>query len=195
MFLPFSQRGKRWEPHALKIRGIARGASNGERFDPFALAPHIGLTVVRDCSFDTLENDDRDHMRTVGADNWSGGVYPQPLPNGSRLCILNPYQSERRRRITLMEEISHCYLKHQPTTLIVNSEGLLVRDFDKRQEEEAYGVGAAVLLPWKFFFPKLNQGEGIEELAEAFDVTQQLVTYRIKICGATALFRARSRSR
>lgn len=194
MFLPFSQRGKRWEPHALKIRGIARCASNGERFDPFALAPHVGLTVVRDCSFDALEDDDRDHMRTVGADNWSGGVYPQPLPNGSRLCILNPYQSERRRRITLMEEISHCYLKHQPTTLVASSEGLLVRDFDKRQEEEAYGVGAAVLLPWKFLFPRLNQGEGVEELAEAFDVTQQLVMYRMKICGATSLFRARSRS-
>lgn len=195
MFLPFSRRGRRWEPHALNIRGIARDASRDEWFDPFALAPHVGLTVIRDYIFDTLEGDDKDHMRMVGANDWSGGVYPQPLPDGSRLCILNPYQSERRRRITLMEEISHCYLKHQPTTLLLNSEGLLVRDFDKRQEEEAYGVGAAVLLPWKFFFPKLNKGEGIEELAEVFDVTQQLVMYRIKICGATALFKARSRSR
>jgi hypothetical protein len=55
-------------------------------------------------------------------------------------------------------------------------------------------VGAAVLLPWKFLFPRLNRGEGTEELAEVFDVTQQLVRYRIQICGATALFRARARS-
>jgi Zn-dependent peptidase ImmA (M78 family) len=150
------------------------------------------LTVVKDCCFEGLDESDREQMEAVGERCWSGGVYPKPLPDGSRLCVLNPYQSERRRRITLMEEICHCYLEHQPTTLVVNSQGLLVRDFDKRQEEEAYGVGAAVLLPWNFLFPKINQGAPVEELSEIFDVTRQLVEYRIKICGATALFRART---
>jgi hypothetical protein len=192
VFVPFSQRAKGWEPHALRIRGMVRNSNGSARFDPFELAPRIGLTVVKESCFDGLEQKDREQMERVGERSWSGGVYPTPLPDGTRLCVLNPYQSERRRRITLMEEICHCYLQHQPTTLVVNSQGLLVRDFDKRQEEEAYGVGAAVLLPWSFFFPKLNVGASVEELSEIFDVTGQLVEYRIKICGATALFRARS---
>jgi IrrE N-terminal-like domain len=174
---------------------MLRNADRCARFDPFALAPQVGLTVVKDCDFEGLEEADRQEMERAGERSWSGGVYPTPLPDGSKLCILNPYQSERRRRITLMEEICHCYLAHRPTSLVVNSGGLLVRDFDKRQEEEAYGVGAAVLLPWVFLFPKLNQGTSVEELSEMFDVTKQLVEYRIKICGATSLFRARSNLR
>ena len=92
-----------------------------------------------------------------------------------------------------MEEISHCFLGHKPTKVLVK--GLAeVRDFDKRIEEEAYGVGAAVLLPWRSFFPLLDQGASQDELAEEFDVTPQLVLYRIKICGASRLFSARTRA-
>ena len=79
--------------------------------------------------------------------------------------------------------------------LLINSQGLLVRDYDQKQETEAYGVGAAVLLPWAMFFPKLNGGAGIEDLSEEFDVTTQLIEYRIKICGAMALFKSRQRHR
>jgi len=92
-----------------------------------------------------------------------------------------------------MEEICHCYFGHQPTSLVVNEHGLLVRDYNKTQEAEAYGVGAAVLLPWVLFFPRLNAGADVEALSEEFNVTRQLVEYRIKICGATALFRSRQR--
>jgi hypothetical protein len=122
---------------------------------------------------------------------WSGGVYPELLPDGTKLCMLNPLQSPGRSRITLTEEICHCYFGHQPTAFVVNAQGLLVRDFNKKQEEEAYGVGAAVLLPWNLFFPLLNKGTGVEDLAEGFDVTTQLVEYRIKITGASALYRSR----
>jgi hypothetical protein len=60
-------------------------------------------------------------------------------------------------------------------------------------EEEAYGVGAAVLLPWSLLFPLLNMGQTIEELAEEFAVTTDLVMYRIKICGASSLYASRQR--
>jgi hypothetical protein len=90
-----------------------------------------------------------------------------------------------------MEEICHSYFKHEPTALVVNSLGLLVRDFNKGQEEEAFGVGAAVLLPWSMFFHRVNDGWTIDRISEEFDVTDQLVEYRIKVTGASALFRSR----
>jgi hypothetical protein len=62
-------------------------------------------------------------------------------------------------------------------------------------EEEAYGVGAAVLLPWSLFFPLLNGGFTTDELAGEFDVTPELVGYRTKICGASSLYAARQRKR
>jgi hypothetical protein len=174
---------------------MVHGRNASARFDPFDLAPKLGLKVVKDFSLGGLNQHDRRHLEAVGSRDWSGGVYPVPLPDGSRLCVLNPFQTARRHRITLMEEICHCYFGHQPTALLINSQGLLVRDYDTKQEAEAYGVGAAVLLPWALFFPRLNGGAAIEDLSEEFDVTTQLVEYRIKICGATALFRSRQRHR
>jgi len=68
------------------------------------------------------------------------------------------------------------------------------RDFNKKQEQEAYGVGAAVLLPWRLFFPMLNGGDNFDCLSEAFDVTRELVQYRIKVCGASSLYSKRQRN-
>jgi hypothetical protein len=190
MFLPFSERAKAWEPHAQKLRSMVRSANHVLRFEPLDLAPKVGLTV-HPCTFAGLDSDEIAHLQNSGHLSWSGGVLPEPLPDGTKLCILNPLQSQRRIRITLMEEICHCYFRHEPTALVINAEGLLVRDFNKRQEEEAFGVGAAVLLPWSLLFHKLNNGTELEELTEAFDVTLQLLEYRIKVTGATALYRSR----
>jgi|SRR5579864_3256225 len=189
MFVPFSQKAKAWEPHAHKLRAMVRCGTQA-RFEPFQLAPIVGLTV-QECMFAGLSESEIAQLSDGNRLCWSGGVYPELLPDGTRLCMLNPLQSPRRSRITLMEEICHCYFGHQPTSLVVNSQGLLVRDFNKKQEEEAYGVGAAVLLPWNLFFPRINKGTTLEDLAEEFDVTTQLVEYRVKITGASALYRSR----
>lgn len=69
--------------------------------------------------------------------------------------------------------------------------GLRVCEYHKGLETEAFGVGAAVLLRWGQFYHKLNAGTPIDELAEAFDVTEPLVQYRINITGATNLYRER----
>ena len=194
MFLPFSKRAKDWEPHALKLRAMVRGGSTQSRFDPAELAPEVGLTVV-EVRFQGLTADELRHLRTKGRSHWSGGVYPEPLPDGSHLCMLNPDDPPRRNRITLMEEICHRYFHHQPTKLVVREDGLLIRDFNDSQEKQAFGVGAAVLMPWSLFFPRLNTGMSAVELSDEFDVTSQLVEYRIKITGAMKLYDARQRGR
>ena len=94
-----------------------------------------------------------------------------------------------------MEEIVHTHLKHKPTKLIIVADGIQIRDYDKRQEEEAYGIGAAALLPWQPFFTALNGGRTIVELAEQHDLTPYLIEYRIKITGAHRLYQARQRQK
>lgn len=190
MFLPFSDKSRSWEPHAEKLRSMVRLSNSAGRFDPFALAPKVGLTVC-ECKYTGLTESEIAFLKDGQSLRWSGGVYPARLPDGTKLCILNPLQSPRRSRITLMEEICHCYFQHSPTKLVVNSDGHLVRDYHKRQEEEAYGVGAAVLIPWARLYHLLDAGNTIEELSEMFDVTTQLVQYRIKVTGASRLYHSR----
>jgi len=194
LFLPFSQDAKQWEPHALKLRGMVRIPRGQLSFDPFELAPEVGLTVCP-VTFGGLGHDELRHLRTVGRAHWSGGVYPEPLPDGTYLCMLNPDHPPRRNKITLMEEICHSYFKHRPTKLLVREDGLLVRDFNADQEKEAFGVGAAVLMPWSLFFHCVNNGMTADEMADEFDVTSYLIQYRIKITGGSKLYAARQRTR
>lgn len=190
-FLPFSQRARHWEPFAVTLRRLA-GSRDGDLLNPEDLAEKVGLQLV-DASFalEGFSEEDRQHLLVTARDRWSGGVLPHPLPNGKCVCILNPNHPRRRNRITLMEEIVHKHRNHVPTGLREIMPGLRARTYDRDQESEAYGVGAAALLPWSTFFHMINAGTHVADIAETYDVTTQLVEYRIKITGATNLYQSR----
>lgn len=94
-----------------------------------------------------------------------------------------------------MEEISHVFLRHKPTTVRDIGGGLSSRDCDTSQEHEAYGVGAAAIMPWGSFFYDLNDGMAVEEIAAKYEISTALVVYRISITGATNLHRSRQKNR
>ena len=68
-----------------------------------------------------------------------------------------------------------------------------MRSYDNAQEEEAFGVGAAALIPWIALFPAINSGVAIDQLAERYELSDELVRYRIQITGAHKLYMARQR--
>lgn len=191
-FLPFSQRAQVWEPIALQLRRLS-AVKDGSILDPEILAARVGLCLVdAHAALEGFSKPDQDHLLVTASDAWSGGVYPVPLPNGACICILNPNHPRRRNRITLMEEVVHIYRKHQPSGLRDVMPGLRVREYHKEHETEAYGVGAAVLLPWGQFYHQLDAGTPVADLAERFDVTEALIQYRIKVTGSSNLYRNRS---
>ncbi|MGB9454479.1 MAG: ImmA/IrrE family metallo-endopeptidase [Bryobacteraceae bacterium] len=193
MLEPFSKRAQPWERHGTALRQLA-GVSPGALLDPWQLAPKVGLRVMDgDTALALLPEEDRLHLCGPASRSWSGGVLPLPLPDGSRLCILNPRHQKRRNKITLMEEITHSFLHHKPTKITLRGGTVEVRDYDATREAEAYGAGAAALIPWTLLFRLLNQGTNIPELAERFEVSEELAEYRIKITGAYRLFQARQR--
>lgn len=190
-FLPFSPRARTWETIAIALRRLAQ-VPDGALIVPEQLAAKIGLHLV-DAQFALQEfsEDDRQHLLGTASDNWSGGVFPQPLPDGKCICIINPNHPPKRNRITLMEEIVHKYRNHVPTGLREVLPGLRARTYDQTQEAEAYGVGAAVLLPWKTFYHMLDSGTEVAQMADAYEVTVELIKYRIKVTGASNLYRNR----
>lgn len=192
---PFSYRARPWEVKGQELRKLA-GAKLNDLLDPRALAPRVGLLVVEAAdALASFSAEDRDHLLKVAKDEWSGGVMPKPLPDGMRICILNPTHGQGRTKITLMEEISHVYLGHTATALRSLANGLRVRDYNSAQELEAYGVGAAALLPWVTLFHEVNGGATVEDLADMYEVTTDLIAYRLKITGAYNLFRSRQAKR
>ena len=55
-------------------------------------------------------------------------------------------------------------------------------------------MGAAALLPWNTFFHRLDEGKTRLQIAEEYEVTKDLVRYRIQITGAFRLYQARQRA-
>jgi uncharacterized protein DUF955 len=192
LFLPFSGRSRTWEPKAQQLRALLHLRVE-DILDPFELAPKVGLTLM-DVSEIPAGDELRSYLLDGAGSHWSAGVHATPLPDGTYLCILNPTHDPRRKRISLMEEVSHVFLRHKPTTVRNVGGGLSSRDFLKSQEEEAYGVGAAAIMPWAFFHD-LNDGMSVEEIAAKYGVSTALVVYRISITGATNLHKSRQKNR
>jgi Zn-dependent peptidase ImmA (M78 family) len=90
-----------------------------------------------------------------------------------------------RTNATLMEEISHVFLGHQPSRLKVVAQDergrTLSRDYRKADEEEAYAVGAAALVPFSALRRAVLNGQASDEIARYFKVSRDLVEYRLKV--------------
>lgn len=147
----------------------------------------VGLIII------TLKDvvglsDDVKQILASSSQAWSGGATPE-LPDGSRIVILNPMQSEGRRAATLMEEVCHSLLGHKHSQITLHSDGGgNYRDYNDSIEEEAYAVGAAALVPYRALVCDLSHGLLVESIANNFGVTRSLVKYRVRVLELTKYY-------
>jgi hypothetical protein len=142
----------------------------------FSLLPDVHL-----CSSDELDVGDTFKNRFAGArsGHWSGMCVP--YPNGITLVLYNANHPERRTRATLMEEFFHLWLEHPLDRLRLFSGGEGRRDFDGGKESEAYGSGAAALVPYQALKVMLTQGKTLLQIADHFLVSEALVEFRVRV--------------
>jgi hypothetical protein len=178
--LPQTYLGRLYETKALRIRQFA-GAGPFARLDPRELAARVGLRLIDIQELMALPSQVREQLLQIDSKSWSGSVTPV-LPDGSRLVVLNPTHSETRRSATLMEEICHVLLGHKADRLGITEESK-TRDYNSRKESEAYGVGAAALLPFHVLVRCQRSGVGVREIASHYGVSPALVKYRLRIVG------------
>lgn len=196
--LPPTEKRKQFELRALALRDFA-GVRSDEALDPFALAEFARLLVVDFNQIKELSAESREHLLGDGMNDWSGGACSRPLPNGWRIVILNPAHGVQRNRATLMEEISHVFLGHKANRLAVavsepaaiggGSKKILTRDYNKSDEEEAYAVGAAALVPYEALRRLVFAGRTAEQIARRFRVSTPLAEYRIKVTHLWAAYK------
>jgi len=184
--LPPTQKGRHHEVRAKALRDFAGLQRDDQRLDPFKLAQYAKLFVP---SFEQIEplltEETRAHLIGSGKDAWSGGAASHTLPDGKKLIILNPTHGRNRQNATLMEEICHVFLGHKPSRLSVERRDkhgrIIARDYNESIEEEAYGTGAAALVPYTALRRMVESGRTSREIARHFYVSQALVEYRIKV--------------
>jgi hypothetical protein len=184
--LPPTNKGRNYEIKAIGLRDFAGLRRDDERLNPFDLAKYANLLVA---SFEQIEpllsEETKQHLLNDASDKWSGGACSQTLPDGRKLIILNPTHGANRQNATLMEEISHVFLGHKPSRLAItnyNKDGkVIARDYHAEIEEEAYSVGAAALVPYSALRRFVLQGKSSREIARHFNVSRELVEYRMKV--------------
>jgi Zn-dependent peptidase ImmA (M78 family) len=166
---------------------------DGEALDPFALAKYANLLVVDFQTIDGLSDEAREHLLGPASAAWSGGACSVPLPDGRRVVILNPTHGAMRTNATLMEEVSHVFLGHKASRLKVvaqdQSGRTLSRDYRKADEEAAYAIGAAALVPFEALRRALHEGRTSGEIARRFRVSRELVEYRLKVTRLWPIYR------
>lgn len=184
--LPPTRKGRDYEIHAIGLREFAGLRRDDEKLNPFELARYAKLLVA---PFEQIEpfltDETKAHLLNTGKDKWSGGACSQPLPNGRKLIVLNPTHTKNRQNATLMEEICHVFLGHKPSRLAIknrNKNGeIIARDYNAVVEEQAYSIGAAALVPYSALKRFVGHDKTSREIAKHFNVSYQLVEYRIKV--------------
>lgn len=191
--------GEKWRKFELKALGLRDFAQ--VRIDlplnPFELARFANLVVIKIEQLESLSVSAREHLLGPAAEAWSGGACS--LPDGRKLVILNPTHGPTRTNATLMEEICHVFLGHQPNKLSIVTKDdrgkVMSREYRKTDEEEAYGVGAACLVPFASLKKLLFLGKSSRQIAAHFRVSRELVEYRMKVTSLWQRFRKQTEVR
>ena len=191
--LPPGEKWRQFELYALGFRDFA-GVRADVPLDPFRLASFANLLVVGFDQIKELSPEVREHLLGEASEKWSGGACSLPLPDGRKIVILNPNHGRMRTNATLMEEVSHVFLGHQPSRLKVVAEtesGRTVsREYRKADEEAAYATGAAALVPFSALRRFVFDGKTSQQLAKHFRVSRELVEYRLKVTRLWRTYRA-----
>ncbi|HKO62268.1 MAG TPA: ImmA/IrrE family metallo-endopeptidase [Pyrinomonadaceae bacterium] len=191
--LPPGEKWRQFELYAQGIREFAR-VKPSEPLNPFRLARFANLLVLDFEKIQGLSEQTRQHLLGDGAGAWSGGAASRPLPDGRRIVILNPTHGPARSNATLMEEISHVFLGHQPSRLKIEALDQrgkpTARDYRKVDEEAAYATGAAALVPYAALRRFVLAGQASHEIAKHFRVSRELVEYRLKVTRLWRTYRA-----
>lgn len=107
-------------------------------------------------------------------------------PDGGVLLIYNPRKSPGRKVSDIAHELAHILLEHKPSTVIFSHDAsFAMRTFDQKQEDEANWLAWSLLLPREALVRTTRQGMSIEQTAEFYKVTTQLVKYRLSVTGVS----------
>lgn len=171
---------KQWENehNGLDLRhelGIALDVAL-DQDEVFALTPHVSVHPHGAIpAADVFLN----RFRNGRSSAWSGLAVT--TPDGDELIFYNDSHPATRVRATLMEEFFHIRLEHPRSTLRIFSDDAACRTYDAAVEEEAYGSGAASLVPYAPLREMVATRRSTSAIAKHFRVSEDLIEFRKKV--------------
>jgi hypothetical protein len=163
------------------------GLGDADALDPFVAAREAGIVLFKAEFFERFTAAERHHVLDGGASQWSAGTI---IAGGLVAIVLNPSHDLVRQRATLAEELAHIVIGHPPS-LIDTETGM--RTYDAEVENEAYGVGGAMLMPYGQLFALCKRGMPVPEIAHRYGLSVAFTNYRINRTGLRRMYANRAR--
>ena len=153
------------------------------------LAGHLGVSLLTPGELAGLPTEILHQLMHKDPNGWSAVSF---IVDEQVTVIYNDRNSSGRQSSDIMHEFSHIILDYDPSQVILSVDGLLgMRTFDAKQEDEANWLGWTLLLPRPALAHCIRLGRSTAEIAEEFNVSEQLVKYRTGITGISRQTRVR----
>ena len=177
---------KAWAERTAQAVRRDLGLSTTERLDPRKLARHLGVRLTSPEELQELGLPSDILVQLFDNDPWGWSAATLELPSRT-IVIYNSKRSVGRQASDITHEIAHLVLGHAPARLVFSEDGLLaIRNFDAKQEDEANWLAWALLLPREALMSSCRARMAPAQIAEAYEVTETLVNYRLRMTGVNA---------
>ena len=168
------------ERRAEATRGQLQSALDTP-LDLEALAAHLGVTVWRPEDVPNLPSEALTQLVRSDGDSWSAVTMHVGT---DRLTIVNSSHAPNRQRNSIAHEFAHLMLDRKPDRVDVSKQGhLLLSSFESDNEDEATWLAGALLVPREGLRRAFRRTEDVGLLAARFEVSQQLLKWRLGTTG------------
>lgn len=149
----------------------------------FKLASHL-KTPIYDAKEFVGESDDIKLLAGSNGKSCEWSALTMITKSGNRIIIHNPFNSVARQQSDLMHELAHIICKHERNQKEYDFEiPFGMREFNEEQEEEAKCLGSILQLSTPCLLWAKKRKMTIWEIAEYFNASNEMVTYRMNITG------------
>ena len=157
------------------------GLALHDPLDAEALASRLGVTVWWPKDVPNLSPDCLRQLTVNDRDAWSAVTL---RVGREHLTIVNSSHPLTRQRNSVVHELAHLLLEHEPNRIDVSKKGfLLLNSFEGEQEKEADWLSGALLVPREGLRKIFHRTQNPKRLATHFDVSPKLLEWRLRMTG------------
>lgn len=162
------------------------GLSAGDPLPSDRLAEHLGVNIVELDALQHLAAESKQFLASEEGDEWSAVTVANP---NRIIIVVNPRHTDARKSSSVMHELAHVILVHDPGKVFITPENFTLRDYNEKQETEADWLAGSLLLPRVAFEQMASRGTTKTAALDQYRVSPQLYEYRKRMTGIGKQFR------
>lgn len=180
---------KSWAEKVAADTRSQLGLAAAAPLSALSVAKRHGVSVVSVNDIPGISANCLNQLTEVDPKSWSAATLIHPK---AKLIIFNSSHSSGRQSNSIMHEMAHLICGHQASKTEQVSDGMMMlKAYDKDQEEEADVLSATLLLPRVALVQIMSSKVSLEDGAETYNVSIELLKMRLQRAGVYLQFKRR----